>query len=79
MLPELARAQEGAWWPGRVVDFMIEGLVNGGFYILCPDDEVTTEMDHKRIIWAAQDITQNRPPLSRWHPEFEASAKKECS
>ncbi len=74
-----AAHRPGAWLPGQVVDFMIEGLVNGDFYILCPDDEVTTEMDHKRIIWAAQDITQNRPPLSRWHPEFEASAKKECS
>ena len=26
--------------------------------------------DAKRILWAAQDITENRPPLSRWHPDF---------
>jgi len=69
----------GAWLPGQVVDFMIEGLARGDFYILCPDDDVTTEMDHKRILWGARDITQNRPPLSRWHPDFEALAKKECS
>jgi NAD(P)-dependent dehydrogenase (short-subunit alcohol dehydrogenase family) len=74
-----AAHRPGAWLPGQVVGFMIEGLANGDFYILCPDDDVTTEMDHKRIIWAAQDITQNRPPLSRWHPGFEERAKNECS
>lgn len=71
--------RQGAWLPGQVIDFMIAGLAKGEFYILCPDDETTTEMDHKRILWAAQDIIQNRPPLSRWHPDFEVIAKKECS
>lgn len=61
----------GAWWPTQVVDFMLAGLERGDFYILCPDNEVTTEMDHDRIRWAAGDITENRPPLSRWHPDWE--------
>jgi hypothetical protein len=69
----------GSWLPAQVANFMIEGLENGDFYILCPDDETTTAMDHKRILWGAEDITQNRPPLSRWHPDFEALARKECS
>ncbi len=60
----------GAWWPSQVVDFMLAGLERGDFYILCPDNEVTTAMDHDRIRWAAGDITENRPPLSRWHPEW---------
>lgn len=60
----------GAWWPAQVVDFMLNGLERGDFYILCPDNEVTTEMDHDRIRWAAGDITENRPPLSRWHPDW---------
>jgi NAD(P)-dependent dehydrogenase (short-subunit alcohol dehydrogenase family) len=60
----------GAWWPSQVVDFMLEGLERGDFYILCPDNEVTTAMDHDRIRWAAGDITENRPPLSRWHPQW---------
>ena len=42
----------------------------GDFYILCPDNEVTREVDNRRILWAAEDITQNRPPLSRWHAEY---------
>lgn len=71
--------QKGAWLPDQVVDFMCSALDSGDFYILCPDDEVTTEMDHKRILWAAHDIVDNRPPLSRWHPDFAALAKEQCS
>jgi NAD(P)-dependent dehydrogenase (short-subunit alcohol dehydrogenase family) len=70
--------QEGAWLPEQVADFLLQGLERGDFYILCPDDEVTTQMDHKRILWAAQDITQNRPPLSRWHEDFKVEAKDYC-
>jgi NAD(P)-dependent dehydrogenase (short-subunit alcohol dehydrogenase family) len=60
----------GAWEPDQVVDMLIQGMNEGDFYIICPDDEVTREIDNKRILWAAQDITQNRPPLSRWHPDY---------
>jgi hypothetical protein len=27
-------------------------------------------MDERRILWAAQDIIENRPALSRWHPDY---------
>jgi hypothetical protein len=37
---------------------------------LCPDNEVTRTTDEKRIAWAAGDIIENRPPLSRWHPDY---------
>jgi len=60
----------GAWLPEQVIDLLIDGMAKGDFYILCPDNDVTREMDVKRITWAAQDITENRPPLSRWHPDF---------
>ena len=60
----------GAWVPDQVVDMLIEGMNRGDFYILCPDNDVTREIDNRRILWAAQDITQNRPALSRWHPDF---------
>lgn len=63
----------GAWWPDQVVDFMMDALARGDFYILCPDGEVTPEMDRKRILWAAGDLTENRPALSRWHPDFKAA------
>lgn len=69
----------GAWRPEQVVEMLLEGVVNDDFYIVCPDDEVTPEMDRKRFLWAAGDIAENRPPLSRWHPNFSELAKSECS
>jgi NAD(P)-dependent dehydrogenase (short-subunit alcohol dehydrogenase family) len=59
-----------AWTPEQTVDFMMERLEAGDFYILCPDNEVTRQIDEKRILWAAGDLVDNRPPLSRWHPDY---------
>lgn len=59
-----------AWTPEQTVDFMMESLEKGDFYILCPDNDVDRATDEKRIAWAAGDITENRPPLSRWHPDY---------
>jgi len=65
-----------AWRPEQVVDFMLTSMVAGDFYILCPDNDVPRELDERRILWAAGDIVENRPPLSRWHPDYkEAFAK----
>ncbi len=69
----------GAWLPEQVVDRMLAGLAAGDFYILCPDDETTEEMDRKRILWAAGDVAENRPPLSRWHPDWKERAAASCS
>ena len=63
----------GAWMPVQVIDRMIAALEAGDFYIVCPDDEVTPEMDRARILWGAGDITENRPALSRWHPDWQAA------
>lgn len=57
----------------------------GDFYVICPDNETTTvldfshyvdmtvadtqPMDKARIMWSLGDIIENRPALSRWHPE----------
>ena len=70
MTRRAAEKPPGAWTPAQVVDFALERLAAGDFYILCPDNEATREIDNARIAWAAQDITQNRPPLSRWHPDW---------
>jgi NAD(P)-dependent dehydrogenase (short-subunit alcohol dehydrogenase family) len=63
----------GAWVPDQVVDMLIDGMHRGDFYILCPDNDVTQEIDNRRILWAAQDITENRPALSRWHTDYSAA------
>jgi NAD(P)-dependent dehydrogenase (short-subunit alcohol dehydrogenase family) len=59
----------GAWTGEQVVDFMLDSLVRGDFYILCPDNEAARPMDEKRMAWAIGDIIENRPALSRWHPD----------
>ena len=58
-----------AWTPEQTVDFLMQALQAGDFYILCPDNDVSRAIDEKRILWAAGDIVENRPPLSRWHPD----------
>ncbi len=60
----------GAWTAEQVADFMLERMEAGDFYIICPDNEVTRAMDNARMTWAMQDLTLNRPPLSRWHPDY---------
>jgi NAD(P)-dependent dehydrogenase (short-subunit alcohol dehydrogenase family) len=59
-----------AWTAEQTVDFMIERMDAGDFYILCPDNDVPRRLDERRILWAAGDIVENRPALSRWHPDF---------
>ncbi len=59
-----------AWTPEQTVDLMIERLDAGDFYILCPDNDVPRPLDERRILWAAGDIVENRPALSRWHPDY---------
>jgi hypothetical protein len=70
----------GAWTPEQTVDFMIDRVSAGDFYVLCPDNDAPRALDERRILWAAGDIVENRPPLSRWHPDyaeaFAAFAKK---
>lgn len=63
---------DAAWTPGQVAEFMIDSMSAGDFYILCPDNSVTRRMDELRMLWAAGDIVENRPALSRWHKDYEA-------
>lgn len=60
----------GAWTAEQTIDFMVEHIDAGDFYILCPDNDVPRSLDERRILWAAGDIVENRPALSRWHPDY---------
>ncbi|MDX3971682.1 MAG: SDR family NAD(P)-dependent oxidoreductase [Bradyrhizobium sp.] len=66
----------GAWTPEQTVDFMLARLEAGDFYILCPDNDVPRALDEKRMLWAMGDIVENRPPLSRWHPDYADAFKR---
>ncbi|AIQ92214.1 short-chain dehydrogenase [Methylobacterium sp. XJLW] len=72
----VAEKPAGAWTTDETVAFMLERLAAGDFYILCPDNETTRAQDAKRIAWAAGDIIENRPALSRWHPDFSEGFKR---
>jgi NAD(P)-dependent dehydrogenase (short-subunit alcohol dehydrogenase family) len=65
-----AEKPPAAWTADQVVDFLLQGMARGDFYILCPDNDVTRATDNKRIQWAAEDIIKNRPALSRWHADY---------
>ncbi|HVH01729.1 MAG TPA: SDR family NAD(P)-dependent oxidoreductase [Amaricoccus sp.] len=59
-----------AWTPEQTVDFMLTRLEAGDFYILCPDNDVPRALDQRRMAWAIGDVIENRPALSRWHPDY---------
>ena len=75
-LPTPAPRPAGAWTSEQVIDYLLAGIERGDFYILCPDNDVTPELDRKRIQWAAGDLIEGRPALSRWHPDYAAAFKK---
>lgn len=70
MASRIPEKPPGAWTPEQVVEFMLESLARGDFYILCPDNDVSRAMDEKRMAWAMGDLIENRPALSRWHPDW---------
>ena len=59
-----------AWTADQVAEFLIAGMGRGDFYIICPDNAVTREMDNRRMQWAMDDLIKNRPALSRWHSDY---------
>lgn len=66
----VAEKPPGAWTPEETVAFLLERMASNDFYVLCPDNETTRAQDERRIAWASGDIIENRPALSRWHPDF---------
>ncbi len=67
---------EGAWSPEQVVDFLEEKMKKGSFYVICPDNDVTEEMDKRRMLWSVGDVVEGRPPLSRWRDEWKEKAEE---
>lgn len=66
---------EGAWTSEQTAEFMLHSIERGDFYILCPDNDVDRVTDERRMAWAIGDIIENRPPLSRWHPDYAEASK----
>ncbi|KAL8933046.1 MAG: hypothetical protein Q9216_006549 [Gyalolechia sp. 2 TL-2023] len=66
---------DGAWAPEQVANYLQQKMSENVFYIICPDNDVTTEKDRKRMLWSVGDVVNERPPLSRWRDEFKAEAE----
>ena len=69
----VAEKPEGAWLPEQVVAFMLDALEQEQFYIICPDNDVSREMDNRRMAWTMGDLIEDRSALSRWDPAYEAA------
>ncbi|PVH75524.1 NAD(P)-binding protein [Cadophora sp. DSE1049] len=67
---------KGAWSPEQVVEFLEGKIAEGRFYVICPDNDVSEEMDRKRMLWTANDAVQGRPPLTRWREEYKEEAEQ---
>ena len=62
----------GAWTAEETVLYMLDKVRAGEFYVVCPDNETKRQVDQLRIMWAAADIAEGRPALSRWHANYKA-------
>lgn len=74
--PYFSEQPASAWGPEQVAERLLEGIEAGDFYILCPDNETPREIDEKRIMWSALDLIENRPALSRWHPQWKEAYER---
>jgi len=75
----VAEKPAAAWTSEQTVAYLFERVAAGSFYILCPDNAVTPAIDARRVMWTAGDLAQDRPALSRWHPDWsEAFARFEA-
>jgi len=68
----LASKPAGAWSATETVQYMLDKVRCGDFYILVPDNDTKREVDQLRIMWAAADIAEGRPALSRWDVRYKA-------
>ncbi len=75
-LTQAAEKPSAAWTADQVAAFMLDGMARGDFYILCPDNDVDRATDEKRMLWAVGDIVENRPALSRWHPDYKEAFER---
>lgn len=60
------------WTTGQVIERLMRDMDAGQFYVFCEDNEVTPELDRRRMRWSMDDLIFRRPPLSRWHTDYRA-------
>ncbi|KAI0539157.1 hypothetical protein GGR58DRAFT_257749 [Xylaria digitata] len=71
------REKPAAAWTGeQVADYLEAKMAEGQFWVLCPDNDVTEDMDKRRMQWNTNDAILGRPPLSRWREEYKDEFKE---
>ncbi|GAW22067.1 hypothetical protein ANO14919_116020 [Xylariales sp. No.14919] len=71
------REKPAAAWTGeQVADYLEAKMAEGQFWVLCPDNDVTEDMDKRRMQWNTNDILLSRPPLSRWREQYKDEFKE---
>lgn len=70
MKKHFAEKPAAAWTPDQVAGTALDGISRGAFYLWCLDNETSMADDARRVLWHARDIVEDRPALSRWHPDF---------
>jgi len=68
---------DGAWAPEQVAELLGKKMEQGKFYIICPDNDVSEDMDKRRMLYGAGDIVYERPALSRWREDTKDKAAEE--
>lgn len=76
---EAKEKPKGAWSPDQVVDYLEQKMKEGKFYVICPDNDVTEELDKKRMLWGVGDIIEGRPPLTRWREDWKVEAAEKIA
>jgi len=57
---------DGAWTSEQVVEFMVDSIGNGDFYILCPDNDTDRDTDNKRMAWSFVTGVEGQPAVARY-------------
>ena len=74
--PSGSEKPSGAWRPEQVADFLERKMAEGQFWVICPDNDVSEELDKKRMTWGTGDMLEGRPPLTRWREDWKETAQK---
>jgi len=69
---DLEEKPAGAWTALETVQFMLDRVRTGDFYIVVPDNETRKEVDQLGMLWSAGDVVEGRPALSRWHQAYKS-------
>ena len=70
----MSKKPKGAWTPEQCAQYGVDGIKNGKFYLICPDNDVDEALDGARMTYGAGDVVEGRSALSRWDSTYKDNA-----